>query len=263
MGRRATIREVDVAAAVVRWLRTMDWTVYQEVTIGGGGRTVDIVATRGPLVWAIEAKVSLGLAVLAQAYELLLHAHYVSVAVRAPAGEDRGDRWFAEQVVAAEHGIGVIEVDQRWDEAYTAQEWVAETKVEPRFFRTVRPLDEYGAMRLFQKIRHADRTDQRQPYLRDLCVDPQQGYAAAGNNLGQRWSPFVGTCAAVRQYVAEHPGCTAADCMRGVQHHYRCEGTARSSMVHWVGQGRVPGVVQRREGGAIRWWPDAISVEKG
>ena len=109
MVRRGTVKETEIAAAVVRWLVDMEWTVYQEVSLGG--RVIDLVATRGPLVWAIECKVSLGLAVLEQAYGLLGYAHYVSVAVREPTSEDSVVRWFAEQVVAAEHGIGVIERD--------------------------------------------------------------------------------------------------------------------------------------------------------
>ena len=254
MVRRGTVKETEIAAAVVRWLVDMEWTVYQEVSLGG--RVIDLVATRGPLVWAIECKVSLGLAVLEQAYGLLGYAHYVSVAVREPTSEDSVVRWFAEQVVAAEHGIGVLEVGETYNEDYTAKELVAETKLAPKLWRRVRPIENAEAAQLFQKLRPMEhRKERREPYLRELLTEAQRDHAPAGNNRGQRWSPFVGTCAAVREYVAEHPGCLAAECMRGVQHHYRNESTARNSMVQWVDLGKVPGVAQRRDGHAIRWWP--------
>jgi hypothetical protein len=132
---------------------------------------------------------------------------------------------------------------------------VAETKRAPQFWRRVKPLEGGEAASIFQKMRPlAERKEWRAPYLRELLTEAQRTHAPAGNNRGQRWSPWVGTCAAVREFVGEHPGCTARECMAAVKHHYRTEATARNSMVQWVAEGKVPGVEQRRDGRAIRWW---------
>jgi hypothetical protein len=71
--------ETDIARPVVAWLQAQGWTVYQEVQ--HQGCVADIVAVRGPLLWVIECKAQLGLAVLGQALGWQGHAHAISVAV--------------------------------------------------------------------------------------------------------------------------------------------------------------------------------------
>lgn len=252
--KRAAIKETDVAAAVVAWLVDMGWEVYQEVSLGASARTVDIVATRGPLVWAIECKVSFGISVLAQAYGLLGLAHYVSVATAA-AQEDTVDRWFAK-LIAEENGIGTFEVDSgpEWDD--TAPKWSATREVEPRLHRKVGCIVTWRAKNLHGRLIPKDeRGERKYPYLRELLTEAQKTYAPAGNNRGARWSPWRQTCEEVLRYVSVHKGCSPAVCLRMVPHHYQTEATARGSMVHWVREGKVPGVEERREGRLIQWWP--------
>lgn len=75
------------------------WEVYQEVA--RYGCVCDIVAKRDKVLWAIEVKRSLGLAVIEQAYRWISSAHYVSVLV--PSSRNRFG-----QTVCSEFGIGVL-----------------------------------------------------------------------------------------------------------------------------------------------------------
>ncbi len=76
--------EVELARPVVAWLGDLGWEVFQEVSAGGS--VADIVARRGPVLWVVEVKRSLGLSLLGQAHAWKRRAHRVSVAV--PAGRD-------------------------------------------------------------------------------------------------------------------------------------------------------------------------------
>lgn len=100
-----TKKETELAAVVVEELRGRGWTVYQEVTVGGS--VCDIVATSGRVLWAIEAKLGLGLPVLAQARAWQGAATLVSVAVTS--GRRSSTRALALEV-AGKFGIGVLEV---------------------------------------------------------------------------------------------------------------------------------------------------------
>jgi len=253
--RRTAIKETDVAAATVAWLADMGWEVYQEVSLGNGGRTVDLVARSGAILWAIECKVSLGLAVLEQAHDLLPYAHLVSVAVR----DRHGEGWcFARDAMAAQ-GIGLFTVAQR----FAAGEgggyvWEASREFPPRIRRTVGRIVRWGARNTYRKLLPKDqRKTSEYPYLRDLLVDEQRTYAAAGNAHSSHWSPWRRTCDQVRNHVERNPGCSPGDCLAAVQHHYNADSTARTNMILWVRKGKVPGVVERHDGRLLQWWPRA------
>lgn len=77
--------------------------VYPEVPCRGG--IIDLVVLDKPLVIAIEAKTSLSMAVMEQAYERLGHANYVYVAT--PSSPTRMQRIFLSHF-----GIGCYKVDE-------------------------------------------------------------------------------------------------------------------------------------------------------
>lgn len=96
--------ETGLAQLVVERVKDMGFEVYQEVE-GPGGRC-DIVAVRGKIHWAIECKLSFGMAVMEQAYNWLSQgrAHYVSVAT-----PSLHTGWL-QQRICKDYGIGVIGV---------------------------------------------------------------------------------------------------------------------------------------------------------
>lgn len=72
--------EQALAQHVIDWLEAQHWDVYQEVPLhGGGSKTADIVAVRNGLVWVIECKTTLSLAVMAQASSWNVHLRSIAV----------------------------------------------------------------------------------------------------------------------------------------------------------------------------------------
>jgi len=207
--------ESELAAVVVRWLREQEWEVFQEVQATRGGRRADIVAKRGRLLWAIEAKRSLSLALLEQGVSWQWRAHHVSVAF--PLGKGRG----MGLAVCKWKGLGALAV---------TEDRVVE-RLAPRLNRRI------GG------------------HLADVLVPQQADYAPAGNAGGAFWSPFKETCQNVLAFVREHPGCTSKELVEGVDHHYHSSATARSALLHWVGAGKIPGIRVEVEKRRARYYP--------
>jgi hypothetical protein len=72
--------ETELAGKVMAWLEARGWSVYQEVAPFSYDARADIVAVRGPLLYVVECKLSLGLAVIGQALHWPRYANLVSVA---------------------------------------------------------------------------------------------------------------------------------------------------------------------------------------
>ena len=207
--------EVELAAHVVAWLSGRGWSVHQEVEMGRGGPRCDLVAVRGKLLWAIECKTGVGLAVLEQAHQWLPHAHRVSVATR------RTRSPFAARVLR-DYGVGWLSVAPAG---------------------RVRPV-----------VAPSERRRISERLVRSL-VDEQRTFAPAGNARARFWSPWKATVAEVQAFVAAHPAAPFADLVRGIHHHYRTAATARSCLRRHIEDGLVPGVRLERDGGRLRIWP--------
>lgn len=213
--------EEKLAAGVVEWLRAQHWEVYQEVECRGS--VCDIVATSGPLVWAIECKTSFGLAVLSQAFSWRPHAHFVSIAVPHRRWRTRA---FAVQAMR-DYGIGSV-----IGGGYGG----AQEDIEPRLNR------------------HADRR------LRDALREEHKTWAAAGNARGDRFTPFQATVREARAFVAAHPGATFREMVAAIRHHYRSAATARSCLKRYIEAGIVEGIDLRRDGRALRVYPSEAAA---
>lgn len=224
------MKETDLAAAVVTYLRDLDWDVHQEVG-GAYGSRADIVAVRGALLYVVEVKTTLGLAVLGQAYEWLHQANYVSVAV--PWGRRQSpDRLCARRILDA-WGVGLLLVSLNggYDGATTTH---VEQDTPPRLCRRV-PFE-------------------RTSRLRGMLCEGTRTYAAAGNAEGKFWSAFKQTCDEVRRAVEQAPGLTTKEVVTAIQHHYSSDATARGALLKWLWLGKIPGV--RGEGERpVRWYP--------
>lgn len=211
--------ESDLAKVVVEYLREQGWEVYQEVKLKGSG-VADIVAVQGQIVWVIESKMSLGFAVLEQAWKWQRYAHYVSVAVPVGYGKVKG-RQLANQMMRS-LGIGHLEVSPGWVRVYAPPS-----------------LNRRAAAKA----------------LRDSLNEKHKTYAQAGNADGRHWSPFKQTCDDIRVAVATSPGITMKDLLERITTHYRSLATARSSIVFWARHGKIKGVEVRREGRRLTLHP--------
>jgi hypothetical protein len=228
------VSEVEVAGRVVWWLKAQGWEVYQEVQIERNGPVADLVAVRdGRLVWVLEAKASLGAALLEQASHWLTYAHYVSVIVPAfPYRRSRG-RTVLEYYMR-QHGIGCV---------------------------ISRP--EPGNADLRSSLVHEDTpaTFHRKAvvkYILDALTEEHKTFALAGNNQGRRWTPFKQTSKNVLEYVTRFPGASLKQVVDNVGHHYVGAESFRSCLPRWVEAGEVEGLRIEREGRRIRLYPKEL-----
>lgn len=195
--------EAEIAAAIVAWLRSQGWEVYQEVQPprNVSGRC-DIVATQGPIVWAIETKTSLSLSLIGQAVEWKPFAHYVSVGIPF----SRYNR-FAERVLR-DYGIGLLNV---------YRDDVNETRT-PALQRKISPI------------------------LKNALCEEQKTYAEAGNNRSEFYSPFKKTRDLLIDLVKRKPGIRLRVAVGELSHHYSSHVNAVASLRVWINSGLIKGL---------------------
>jgi len=206
---------------LVPWLRDTGWDVYQEIQVHSYGPVLDIAATRGALLWAIEMKLCFSWSLLDQANTWIPRANYVSVAIASRA-RISGIRARVVHFL----GIGCLGVDA-----------------------TFGFVTELASPTLRRKI---------SPTLRRSLREEHKTWAEAGNAHSSRYSPFQATCEAVRNYVRVHPGCTVKDLVDNVHTHYQSTATARNCLAKWIREGVVPGVEIRQDGKHLFLHPTKI-----
>lgn len=217
-------RETDLAQRVIEYLHAEQWTVWQEVGMGGGAPCCDIVARRGPAVWAIECKLRASLEVLDQASRWIGFANLVSVAVPKPRGVNLYRR------VVRTFGVGVLWVGDYVDH-------------EPGPFVRV----------------HRNRS----PWslAKYLTEERRLWPAQAGTNRGGQYTEFGRFCRSVRELVEKNPGASTKQIIDDIdEHHYSNDKTARACLLSWARAGKVPGVEVRDEGRAVRLYPTSANV---
>lgn len=219
--------ELEVAAPVVAYLRAAHWEVYQEVSLGYGARTIDIVATQGPLLWAVEVKRTLSIQLLDQAVDLHGYAHYVSIAVPRSNTKERGVRGRFVWQFLGHYGIGRFRVTSRSD---------VESLEAPALNRKA----------LVHRLRN--------------CLHDEQKTMAEAGSQGGYWTPFSMTSRNVQRFLADNPGCTFKELVAGIEHHYGSASTARSCLRKWICDGVIAGVRVERDGKAFRLWQSGRGV---
>ena len=223
--------ETEVAALVVAWLRAQEWEVYQEAE-GPHGRAIDIVARKGPVLWAVEVKRALNLAVFEQAHSSTPYAHRASVAVPRMRAVSPGYAFGVH--VARKFGIGLIEV---WPAGATPR---VTQPVEPRHSADVK--GNLGA-----SLRAA-----------------QQVYAAAGSSGSSHWTPFRETATRLKALVwATRTGITMSDAVARIPHHYSSSETAVVELRRMIESGVIDGIrITRVNGKRVLLFPKLIGGRK-
>jgi hypothetical protein len=213
--------EEEVASVVISWLEAMGADVYQEVELYRQGPRADIVARVLSELWIVETKTSMSLALIEQAMERRRFAHRVYIA--APSQRSR-----AGAGLCAELGIGVISVVVG---DATARDYYSEPNV---------------------TMRTQSRRWNSRPLALSKKLEPEhKTHARAGSTTGGHWSPFRRTIERLAVEVAAHPGIALKDAVSGIEHHYRSNAGARTSLAAWIREGKVPGV-EIRDG---KLWP--------
>ena len=225
--------ETEVAALVVAWLRAQGWEVFQEVECRGHGRAIDIVAKRGDVLWAVEVKRALNLAVLEQAFSSTPYAHLASVAVPRMAKVSDGYDFGVQ--VARRFGLGLIEV---WPPNVAS-----------------RVVEAVGA-------RHATEVKGE---LAASLRPAQQVYAAAGSSGASHWTPFRETATRLKAIVWQHraTGISMSDAVKRLQHHYGSNETAVVELRRAIESGIIDGIrVQRVGARQVKLFPKLVSGRK-
>lgn len=214
---KSKMTEIDLAAKVIEWLKDQKWEIYQEVSLGYANAVVDIVALRDGVTWAIETKLSLSLALLEQAHNLIWYSNYVSIAIP-PRRNVKGHK--IAGIMMNQLGIGEIIVSDQARERGRAK---------------LRRIKEIYSIKRFLN-------------------DAQKDYAPAGNSNRLYWSAFKYTSQQVKEFVSKYPGATLKEIVDGIKHHYSSSVTARSSVAKWIETGVIEGLYVRRDGKKITIW---------
>jgi hypothetical protein len=214
--KRAQHSEAELAAVVVAWLTALGADVYEEVELYRQGPRADIVARVRAELWIVETKTSMSLALIEQAMERRRFAHRIYIA--APLYKAR-----AGLALCQELGIGVLGVE------------VGLGLDSP---------SEYDEPRV--EMRAQSRRWNSRPVVLARKLEPEhKTHARAGAQTGGHWSPFRRTIERLAQEVAAHPGILLKAAVAGIEHHYRSNAGARTSLAAWIREGKVPGVVIR------------------
>jgi hypothetical protein len=215
--------EAEVAALVVAYLESCGHDVYQEVAVRGGVADIVCLVGRGREVWDVEVKTGWSLDLLEQCVERRHVAHRVFAAV--PWSRSSHAHTFRQL------GIGtlIVHPDNSLPRVDLRDDWLPpRTSPHPLFAREVRER---------------------------LCEGHKTHAKAGAPGAAGRYSPWRQTCDGVARAVREKHGATLKEVIESVKHHYASPASARSSIAHWVGRGKVPGVEIRFEGGKYRLYP--------
>lgn len=220
------VQETELAANVVEWLREQHWEVYQEVQPHAFDRTADIVAVNGHLLWVIEVKKSLSLALLEQALRWRGYANYISIATPRPTRHTRGED--AARLFVKHFGIGRLSIRRR---------------------SMLDNVDQVVPPQLSRR---------RRDTLKDCLNEHHKTYAQAGNAEGKRWTPFRQTCMELQRVVYAQPGIHLKEAIDKTRHHYHSDSTARACISKYLQMNTniVRGVRCEREGRYLRLYPN-------
>lgn len=221
-----SLLETELAKHVIAYMHDEQWETYQEVEFRG--QIADIVVTKGRLIGVVECKRALGFPVLEQAHRWLPFTNFVWAAVWRSGRSRLG---FGREV-AKLFGIGITTVHRSSPELNRREE------LAPAFRR---------------KLAMA-------PLLRDvLRPEHKVGFAAAGSNRGNRFTPWANTCRELLRLVQEKPGIELREAIAAIRHHYSSTASARGSLIHWIEKSRVRGVRMERDGKRLKLFPSEVA----
>jgi hypothetical protein len=219
--------EVQLAERAMVELTADGWDVYPEVESRGNGRLrADMICLRDGITMAVEVKTSFSISVIAQAYNWIGVTDYTCVAVPC-----RASQAFAEKI-CRQFGIGVIH-----PRVMSSGQHQIQFNVQPALHRHPKKIRD--------AIRHA--------------LHEEQKRFKPGNASCEYYTPFRATTEQLARIVREKPGIVARAAISEIKHHYHCDATAQSSLVHWARLGKVRGV-RVEDGRPLRFFPVEVEL---
>lgn len=206
--------EQELGQVVVKLLQKEGWTLYYEVQLQELGNRADIVAVRSSTTVIIELKRSLSLDVLAQAIywsrrklsnQVWIIIPYLLLSTR------RGKGRRLAEALCREWKVGLFEVrgfDQYFQEAVSPEN-ISDTNPAP---------------------------------IREVLQDEHKTWADPGTNRGGHVTKFAMTRERVIAYVQANPGCTVAELVKAVKHHYSSDRGAGANLLKLTRNGLIKGL---------------------
>lgn len=224
--------EQELAAAVVAWLESAGWSVYQEVQLRKMDGIADIVGVKTNIVLVVECKTSLGLSVIEQALKWVGTAQLIAVAVPAPQRLQARRLRLGERILRQE-GIGLFRVRRGFDEAL----YIEDTPdILPKWNCNMHRVSRGNS-----------------PWL-DVICEEHKTFAKAGSAQGGHLTPFKQTMQLMTAFVHGHPGCTRKEIATGINHHYSDDASFKSAMNAIMMNGWCADVEERMEGRVYRYY---------
>lgn len=222
------LAETSVAEPCVEYFRGLDWEVFQEVEAAGG--RCDIVARRGPVIWTIEAKTSMSMAVMEQAANWIPASNYSAIVVPGNVHARRGHFAFR---VCEMLGIGILHVDATaLKHGRRGAEVPCAVVLEPKL--------------------HRKRNGMIERFLRE----EQKDWSPAGSASGGHYTPFQGVARVIAAQLASEPaGLILAELMTRIDKQFRYhygKAPIKRNVVRWLDNGYIKHVRVEREGKVVR-----------
>lgn len=224
--------EAEIAGRLMEYLQQWGFDCYPEVAPwGGGAKRCDIVAVREPIVMAVEVKTRMSSVLLMQAKSWIGLADYVVAASPAtPAFSDPVYQHFAKY-----HGIGMLAIPGQFD--YPGGTYL------PRehsrwWLHHISPFLDRG-----WNIPPRKQRRRRGKSLKDHLHEDMKRYnPGTPAGFSSPWKRTMDQCVAL---IHKTPGLSVRELVAKVEHHYKRDSTARSSIPAWLQ--RDPRVEVRHE----------------
>ncbi len=225
--------ELELNEAVITWLRSHGWLVWEEVEVERFGRKADIVATRDDELWVIEGKRGFGLDVMGQAYLWDGYATRISIAVPRPQRREREEaagRLLGEQILA-KHQIGLILACQNLEGEPFVREEICAGR------------------------RHNADVNPMLDALTVAVVGNGETGSQSGRKGGERNSPYRRTCEQLARAVYDEPGFPVSIYVKDLDHHYANNRQATRELAKRLRKGEVRGVRAHNDHGKLKLFP--------
>ena len=184
------IKETEIASGAAMWLESRDLEIFQEVRGPKTDKRVDLVGRASHNIICVEAKVSLGLDVIAQANHWKYRASETWVAV--PRRAVRRTRTFVlARDLCQLRGIGILSVQVGSDGVNVG------VQVELEAVRSGLEVSDWNA-----------------------CLHPQQKDSQGGSAGGGYSTDFSRTCGRLVEHVQANPGVELRPALKGIKTHY-------------------------------------------
>lgn len=200
--------EVDLAKSIVSHF-SKEYEVYQEVK-ACSSRVIDIVVRRGSSLVAIETKVTLNMKLWEQAFKNKRWCGYSYIAIP----QNVFNKSLRKMISGMSKGlnIGVIVVD-------------FDGTVHEQF----KPVEDIPAQEL-------------------KLYDEQKSFALAGSGGVPYFTPFKKTVSEIKKYLQKHGKSELVTVMSSIDHHYKTQQSAISSIRKYVLKGAIKGIVSSDDG---------------